>query len=89
MGCYTRQYLQLVLSHASQTGAYRRIQILQLRNWTLDLVQAYEKVTYQRFHQIMVLYPAVASTSALNRQLLQLLAKVDCGLQTWKHDINI
>ena len=84
MGCHNRWYLQLVASHVYQTVAFRRI--LQWWNWTRDLVQDYEKVTINASARNHASTADVASTSVSNKQLLQLLAKVDCGLQERKHN---
>ena len=53
VGCYT-QYLQPVVSHTYQTGLVG--EFLQWNNWTMDLVQAEVKVTYQCFCQISCFY---------------------------------
>ena len=74
VGCDTRQYLQLVASHAYQSGAYRRI--LQWTNVTMDLVQTYEKVTYECFCQPEMMLPVATTLSVSTKQLLQFIVLI-------------
>ena len=52
----------------------------------MDFIQAKRKNFINASTGYHAFTAAVASTSASNIQLLQLLAKADCGIQEWKHN---